>query len=455
MELSSYCEPLLAQLAQPQVKKNAKVLIEKIIGGKNSNIYSISTDKNEYTKNHRMLDGSLKTVLDSNKLNVSLLANATDYFKTKDYVVVLHDPSDIRKKYSKKSENLCKVQDLDKKLINGYRTLNSACVNIKGKELHLLGCTPYSTTDPNYLKVEELNLYHNNKLEDKKRCKEVKLALEQGNGYNLKTLVKNQTTKITQQIRASNPDTVIVDVYDRGFDDAEIFEHETDLGNLFVIRGKLNRNSDELILNSKGESKNVKLKNQQFFEGEEVFYQKMTLQSKTYQDAKGAFEWNQVEINEKTYSVVKIRFFTRDNQGIFKEPMLLITNMQVDDLTLAQLVFELYMKRAKIEGVFKFCKEVLGWEDNRIPGYEVVKNLLSLVYFIAGYFYEVEDELTKNETIQWIAQLGGGKGKVTRQFILQGLANLINHKLTQHFFKEQGISQDQVEDALNKFTFNQ
>ena len=333
--------------------------------------------------------------------------------------------------------------------------MNSACVNIKGKELHLLGCTPYSTTDPNYLKVEELNLYHNNKLEDKKRCKEVKLALEQGNGYNLKTLVKNQTTKITQQIRASNPDTVIVDVYDRGFDDAEIFEHETDLGNLFVIRGKLNRNSDELILNSKGESKNVKLKNQQFFEGEEVFYQKMTLQSKTYQDAKGAFEWNQVEINEKTYSVVKIRFFTRDNQGIFKEPMLLITNMQVDDLTLAQLVFELYMKRAKIEGVFKFCKEVLGWEDNRIPGYEVVKNLLSLVYFIAGYFYEVEDELTKNETIQWIAQLGGGKGKVTRQFILQGLANLINHKLTQHFFKEQGISQDQVEDALNKFTFNQ
>ena len=110
MELSSYCEPLLAQLAQPQVKKNAKVLIEKIIGGKNSNIYSISTDKNEYTKNHRMLDGSLKTVLDSNKLNVSLLANATDYFKTKDYVVVLHDPSDIRKKYSKKSETYVKFR---------------------------------------------------------------------------------------------------------------------------------------------------------------------------------------------------------------------------------------------------------------------------------------------------------------------------------------------------------
>lgn len=430
-------------------------MIEKIIAGKNSNLYSLSTDNNEYTKNHRMLDGSLKTVLDSEKLNVSLLANASDYFKNKDYVVVLHDPSDIRKKYSKKAEKLCKVQDLDKKLINGYRTLNSACVNIKGKELRLLACTPYSTTDPNYLKIEELKLYHGDKLEDKERCKQIKLALEQGNGYNLKTLVKDHTSEITQQIRESSPDAVIVDVYDRGFDDAEIFEHETDLGNLFVIRGKLNRNSDELIINSKGESKNVKLKNQQFFEGEEVFYKKMTLQGKTYQDAKGVFEWNQVEINGKTYSVVKIRFFTRDNQGIFKEPMLLITNMQVEDLTLAQLVFELYMKRAKIEGVFKFCKEVLGWEDNRIPDYEVIKNLLSLVYFIAGYFYEIEDELTKDGTIQWIAELGGGKGKVTRQFILQGLANLINYKLTQHFFKEQSISKNQVEDALNKFTFNQ
>lgn len=400
-----------------------------------------------------MLDGSLKTVLDSEKLNISLLANNSEYFKDKDYVVVLHDPSDIRKKYSQEADHLCKVLDLDKKLINGYRSLSSACVDIRGKNLRLLRCSPYSTTDTNYLKVEELRLYADNKLKDQKRAKEIKLALTSGEGYNLKSLVKDHTSQITEQIRASNPNAVIVDVYDRGFDDTEVFEHETDLGNLFVVRSKLNRVSNELQVCSKGKEKNIKLRHQQFFQGDEVRYQKMTLQGKTYQDAKGVFEWNEVEIKGRMYSVVKIRFFDRAGRNIFKNPMLLITNMQVDQLQMAQMVFELYCKRAKIEGVFKFCKEVLGWEDNRIPDYNVVKNLISLIYFVAGYFYEIEDQLTQDKTIEWIAQLGGGKGKITRHFILNGFAQLINYKLAQRFFEQQDISPEQVNDALNRFSF--
>ena len=428
-------------------------MIEKLISTKRSNLYTISEDTNEYTRNHRMLDGSLKTVLDSEKLNISLLANNSEYFKDRDYVVVLHDPSDIRKKYSQEADHLCKVLDLDKKLINGYRSLSSACVDIRGKNLRLLRCSPYSTTDANYLKVEELRLYEGNKLKDAKRAKEIKLALTSGQGYNLKSLVKDHTSQITEQIRSSNPTAVIVDVYDRGFDDTEVFEHETDLGNLFVVRSKLNRVSNELQVCSSGKEKNIKLRHQQFFQGDEVHYQKMTLQGKTYQDAKGVFEWNEVEIKGRVYSVVKIRFFDRAGRNIFKNPMLLITNMQVDQLQMAQMVFELYCKRAKIEGVFKFCKEVLGWEDNRIPDYNVVKNLISLIYFVAGYFYEIEDQLTQDKTIEWIAQMGGGKGKITRHFILNGFAQLINYKLAQRFFEQQNISPEQVNDALNRFSF--
>ena len=263
-----------------------------------------------------MLDGSLQTVLDSEKLNISLLANSSEYFSNKDYVVVLHDPSDIRKKYSQQADHLCKVMDLDKKLINGYRSLSSACVDIRGKNLRLLRCSPYSTTDTNYLKVEELQLYTNNKLANQARAKEIKSALDSNQGYNLKSLVKDHTSQISKQIRTSNPNAVIVDVYDRGFDDAEIFEHETDLGNLFVIRSKLNRTSNELQMCSNGKEKKVKLRHQQFFQGEEVFYQKMTLQGKTYQDAKGVFEWNEVEIKGRIYSVVKIRFFDRNGRNL-------------------------------------------------------------------------------------------------------------------------------------------
>ncbi|WP_299466544.1 hypothetical protein, partial [uncultured Microscilla sp.] len=47
-------------------------MIEKLISTKKSNLYTISENTSEYTRNHRMLDGSLKTVLDSEKLNISV-----------------------------------------------------------------------------------------------------------------------------------------------------------------------------------------------------------------------------------------------------------------------------------------------------------------------------------------------------------------------------------------------
>ena len=40
--------------------------------------------------------------------------------------------------------------------------------------------------------------------------------------------------------------------------------------------------------------------------------------------------------------------------------------MEVTTERMVQLVFEFYMKRSKIEGVFKFCKNQLGWEEFRI-----------------------------------------------------------------------------------------
>ena len=48
-----------------------------------------------------------------------------------------------------------------------------------------------------------------------------------------------------------------------------------------------------------------------------------------------------------------------------------------------------------------------------------------MVYFIAGYFYEIEDEIVKHPAAQWLAQLGNGKGKVTPHFILKGIAKVI------------------------------
>ena len=121
---------------------------------------------------------------------------------------------------------------------------------------------------------------------------------------------------------------------------------------------------------------------------------------------------------------------------------------------MAMLVFEMYMTRSRIEGVFKFCKENLGWENSRIPDFECVKNLLTLIFFVAGYYYEIEDELTKDETMIWLAKLGNCKGRVSHTYILRGLEVLVHYAIAKQFMAENNITDEQVYDILNSSKLN-
>ncbi|MGK0365033.1 MAG: hypothetical protein ACI85O_002095 [Saprospiraceae bacterium] len=127
--------------------------------------------------------------------------------------------------------------------------------------------------------------------------------------------------------------------------------------------------------------------------------------------------------------------------------MLLLTNMDVYNENLIELVFGIYMKRVKIESVFKFCKQELGWENFRIRDFEGIKNLIALVYFIAGYFYEVQHELVKYPAAQWLAQLGNGKGKVTPFYILKGISKLVQFLNIQQMFQQTPETEDLAQQA--------
>lgn len=80
---------------------------------------------------------------------------------------------------------------------------------------------------------------------------------------------------------------------------------------------------------------------------------------------------------------------------------------------------------------------------------ESIKNIIAVCFFIGGYFYEMESELIKDTTIQYICDLGGGKGKYTRYFFLQGLAKIRTIKVVEQFVEEQDISHEQFEQMKN------
>ena len=132
--------------------------------------------------------------------------------------------------------------------------------------------------------------------------------------------------------------------------------------------------------------------------------------------------------------------------------MLLLTNRKIKTADQAHGIYFTYLQRSKIEGVFKFLKDVLGWIEIQVRDFESIKNIIALCYFIGGYFYEIESELIENVTIQRICDLGGGKGKYTRYFFLQGLSKMLTYKAVEQFVEEQDISYEQFEQMKNVLT---
>jgi len=84
----------------------------------------------------------------------------------------------------------------------------------------------------------------------------------------------------------------------------------------------------------------------------------VVFKEKTYLQAQGRFEWGE-------WKGTRVRFSIQSGQAIFKEPLLLVSNLEVKGMLLAQLIFEFYRHRAKIESVFRFLKQVLGWTVRR------------------------------------------------------------------------------------------
>jgi len=451
--INEYAKSILASFSDKRAKANTENFINKIFTSKSIQLWNITANRKEYDNLLNLINGELVNVLDVKKLNISLLSNSIECSRDQYSVIVIHDGSDIRKPESQELEYLGWVQDLDKNWIRGYKTYNSVLIDNHTGKLKLLSCVPYSAKDPDFVSQEELRLFEKNKLTDKERVLEIENALTNADNYNSKSICKQQIKEIHDKIKSVNPDIVIIHVLDRGFDDVELFDYIDDLGDKYVIRFKSNRNSNEKVLNEKEKEVFLKLSDKHFENQSQKRYNKVMFDHKVYCEASGLFEWDTVLINNKLYQVAKVRFCTRDGKKIFKDQMLLISNYILSDFEMVLYIYELYLQRSKIESVFKFLKEVLGWETFRIHCYQAITNLIALAFYVGGYFYEIEDQLINNETINWICKLGNGKGKVTRYYFMRGLQKLLIIEEVKIFQQQNNITDQDIQYARGLFSF--
>jgi hypothetical protein len=392
-----------------------------------------------------LIDKSLNTVLDDKKISEALIERSVERLKGNKRLYIFSDHSDSRKPYSRKLENLGKVRALNGSIINGYTTLGSVILDESRKELILSNITVQSNKEPNFLTKKELKEYESGKIKNTQRKEEIAKMIEEDSYINMTNTLHKHLKDQSEALKEENPDVSICHIHDRGCDSVEYLEFiKNDLGDDAVVRAKKSRNSNHTKINPKTDRKvKIKLIDSEFANKKVYLIDNLTLKGKHYQQVKCLIEWDTITLNENVYTTVRSTLIKRDGKKIYKEPMLLLSTLSVDSYLDAKEVYHIYLHRAKIESVFKFLKDVLGWEEFQVRDWESIKNIIALCFFVGNYFYEIESTLIEHPTIEIICQLGDGKDKVTRFYFLKGLEKLLIAQSVFQFKEDRGISDDE------------
>jgi len=444
MKIKTYIEKITKTVKKQSTISKTINLIKKMVEHKTPRIHALSADRNEYDRSKTLLDNSLKEVLDDKKVSKALKENSIEKFSGKKRVYVPSDHCDIRKKHSWKMENIGKVLNLDKKVINGFSTLSSVAIDENKHDVTLMDITVFSNREERFITQKELEEFESGKIKDKAREAEIKTLVDKDEHINMNLSLMRQTESVSNTLKVGNPDISVCHIHDRFADMNEYFEHiDQKLKDEFVIRATAKRVSNQTKLNEKGKRVNLKLIDSAFANQESQVIEKLRLKGKLYQQAQSLIEWDRVQINGNWYTTVRITLKTREGNNIFKKPMLLISNIKVDSYLEAKEIYHIYLLRSKIEAVFKFLKDVLGWEEFQVRDWESIKNIIALCFFVGNYFYEIESTLIEHPTIEIICQLGDGKGTVSRFYFLKGLEKLLIAQSVFQFKEDRGISDDE------------
>lgn len=392
-------------------------MLDAFLEGQSPQLWTMSQDANQFERFRNLLSGRLVNSLNPEQINQQTTQASLAQAQFKACIEVIHDGSDIRKPYARKLPNLTKVRSLEGNLVNGFNSFNSLMITDIDKRLHLLESTSYSTADDHY-------------------------GVLAGVSISAHDIQRNQIQRVDSALKERFPGLPIRHLLDRGHDDADLFGFiGGEVQSRFVIRAKLNRNYPP--------DPSQKLHQAVLKGHSQTDLDKFIWRGNVYQQARMILDWGPIELAGVGYWVVRCQLYKRTGESIFKEPMVLITNELMASHGEAFGIYQAYLRRSRIETVFKFLKEQLGWETFRVRDFYVIQNVLALCYWSCGYFYEQRAELSQDNAVLWLCRLAKSKGKMTLHFLLKGLVIVANHLLFEAFVEEAGLTQEDVQQLID------
>jgi hypothetical protein len=449
--LGSYIQILTDKFKDIRVKRSIHKILSNITEHRSLNIYAQSADVRAYEAFRGLINGDQVCTLDSDivldcvrcRTEANLGSDACVYY-------VLHDGCDIRKPNSKEMENLGDVLSLSKQVIRGYKTLNSVIVNMQTQSLELSFHETYSNKMSSYIGESTLN----NPLLKAALSTEQAALVENKTYINTKVILFKAMKMSSLLLKKLNPLNVAHHVLDREFDDEEIFKFiDVELKDKFTIRAINTRNSHETheTLTPKGKISTVrahfKLTDKIFQNTSSYEIEEMKVKGKNHKKVIATIEYEPLKLGEKTYYVVRI-MLAKEGVNLFKQPMLLITNCVITTAEQAKNIYKGYLLRFKIEVVFRFLKQYLGWEAFQVRDFNSIKNLLAIAFFLAGFFPELTEQIKQNPLAIRLCQLANSKGKITMHFMLKGIEILTHYEQVRQWKEQNLITEEQINQLL-------
>lgn len=458
MKLTTYLAELLTNFKDKRIRQNITSLVQNIIEHRSLQLWTMASNKAEFERYRNVLNGNLESVLDEKKITEALRQQGVAALSDQPRLILLHDPCAIRKKHAAVMENLGVVRDLDGKLVPGYETFNTVAVTPDKKRLRLLDLTVYSNGDGRFVSQAELSAWAKGKMaassvvNEPSRAEQIAQYVAEDSYVNLRRITQQQLQRVHEALKAEQPDRQLCHVLDRQFDGEPTFTFiDQTLADEFIIRLKVSRNTPENLAAADEDDQEVaaKLKDAPLPHRHRQVLNKIIVKKKVYEPAQCILEWGTVILTEGSYTLVRVTLLSREGKPLYKQPLLLLTNILVADAAQAKVIYATYLMRAKIENVFKFLKDTLGWEEFQVRDFESIHNLIALCFFVGEYFFEMEPALADHPVIAFIAQLGGGKGKVTRHFFLEGLRVLLIYQTVGQFLETHQVDDDLYEAMLD------
>jgi hypothetical protein len=306
------------------------------------------------------------------ELNESYFEAVKPHFD--DRTILIIDDGDVAKTYSRKLEGLCKVRDGSTgEIVDGYWSAGVTALTAERKQPIPVYNRVYSTVEKGYVS---------------------------NNAETVKSLEFLSTHFPKTNIRA----------LDAGYDAGYIFTYFIPRKESFIVRTYGNRicvqNGKRILISDLAKR----------FKG------KYLLKFEAKDGKKADCKISIVPVSLPDYPDVALNLVVCN--GLGKDPLLLLTNLDSHDPRLCVTIIKVYLMRWRIEEFYKFKKQGFGFEKFLVRSLKSIRNLDLLLSIAIGYIGTLSEKIDESAIVAEVIEASKrlyGLSKFTFYAIADGL----------------------------------